>query len=143
MLLTRYNTGNISKILEDIDRFTIGLDPWFDRLTEGYSTSNYPPYNLVDSGEGRKRLDLAVAGFHKDEISVYTEKNQLVIEGSKSTTVDEKYHYNGIANRSFRRSWTISDEVRVNEVRFSDGLLSVEITTVVPEHQRKQVYNIV
>lgn len=143
MLLTKYNTSNISKLLSDIDRISIGLEPWFTSLDNAYTTSNYPPYNVVDMGDGRKRLEVAIAGLSRNDIKVYTEKNLLTIEANTANKVEEKYHYNGIAKRNFKRSWTLGDDVRVGDVRLVDGLLTVELSTIVPEHQKKKVYSII
>jgi molecular chaperone IbpA len=140
MVLAKYTTSNISKLLNDIDKISIGLEPWFTSLDNSYTTSNYPPYNVVDMGDGKKRLEVAVAGFSKDEIQIYTERNLLTIESNKLEKSNETYHYNGIAKRSFRRSWTLSDDVRINEVKLRDGLLIIDLSTVIPEHQKKQTY---
>lgn len=142
MLLSNYTTSNIEKLLGDIDRISIGLEPWFTSLDNSYTTSNYPPYNVVDMGDGRKRLEVAVAGLSRNDIDVYTEKNLLTIEANTKNKVEEKYHYNGIAKRNFRRSWTLGDDLRVDDVRLVDGLLTVELSTIIPEHQKKRVYNI-
>jgi len=123
MVLTKYNTTNLSKLLGELDRISIGLEPWFTSLDNSYTTSNYPPYNVVDMGDGRKRLEVAVAGLSRNDIEVYTEKNLLTIEANNESKVDEKYHYNGIAKRNFKRSWTLSDDVRVDHVKLIDGLL--------------------
>lgn len=142
MVLTKYTTSNLSKLLNEIDKISIGLEPWFTSLDSSYTTSNYPPYNVVDMGDGRKRLEVAVAGFSRNEINVYTEKNLLTVEAQKDVKVDEKYHYNGIAKRNFKRSWTLSDDVRVDDVRLVDGLLTVDLTTVIPEHQKRKSYTV-
>jgi molecular chaperone IbpA len=142
MVLTKYNTSNLSKLLNEIDRISIGLEPWFTSLDNAYTTSNYPPYNVVDMGDGKKRLEVAVAGFSRNEISVFTEKNLLTVEVQKDVKVEEIYHHNGIAKRNFKRSWTLSDDVRVDDVRLIDGLLTVDLTTIIPEHQKRKSYNI-
>ena len=142
MVLTKYNTTNISKLLGELDRISIGLEPWFTSLDNSYTTSNYPPYNVVDMGDGRKRLEVAVAGLSRNDIEVYTEKNLLTIEANSTNKSDEKYHYNGIAKRNFKRSWTLSDDVRVDSVRMVDGLLTIELSTIVPEHQKRKSYSI-
>lgn len=142
MLLSKYTTSNIEKLLSDIDRISIGLEPWFTSLDSSYTTSNYPPYNVVDMGDGRKRLEVAVAGLSRNDIEVYTEKNLLTIEANTKNKVEEKYHYNGIAKRNFKRSWTLGDDLRVDDVRLADGLLTVELSTIVPEHQKKRVYSV-
>jgi molecular chaperone IbpA len=143
MVLAKYNTSNISKFLDEIDKISIGLDPWFTSLNSSYTSSNYyPPYNILDMGEGKRRLEIAVAGCSKTEIEVYTEKNLLTVETNRTTRDEEKYCHNGIARRSFRRSWTLGDDVRVDDVNIVDGLLTVELSTIIPEHQRKKSYTI-
>lgn len=142
MVLAKYNTSNISKLLNEIDRISIGFEPWLTSLDNAYTTSNYPPCNVVDMGDGRKRLEVAVAGFSRNEIEVYTEKNLLTVEARKETKVEEVYHYQGIAKRNFKRSWPLGDDIRVDDVRLTDGLLTVELTTVIPEHQRRKSYTV-
>lgn len=142
MLLTKYNTSNISKLINELDRISIGLEPWFTSLDSVYTTSNYPPYNVVDMGDGRKRLEVAIAGLSKNDIEVYTEKNLLTVEAHNSKKEEEKYSYNGIAKRSFKRSWKLSDDVRVDDVRLVDGLLTIELSTILPEHQKRRIYSI-
>lgn len=142
MLLTKYNTSNISKLINELDRISIGLEPWFTSLDSVYTTSNYPPYNVVDMGDGRKKLEVAVAGLSRNDIEVYTEKNLLTVEAHNSNKTEDKYHYNGIAKRSFKRSCILSDDVRVDDVRLIDGLLTVELSTIIPEHQKRKTYNI-
>lgn len=142
MLLTKFNASNISKLLDDLDRLYIGSDYWFNNLNSSYITnSNYPPYNVVDLGD-KKRVEVALAGFSKEEISVYTERNLLTVEVNKKSKEEEKYHYNGIARRNFKRSWTLGDDVRVEDIKFSDGLLTIYLTTIVPDHQKKKIYEI-
>lgn len=142
MVLAKYNTSNLSKLLSDIDKISIGLEPWFSSLDSVYTNSNYPPYNVIDVGEGRKRLEIAVAGFSKNDIDVYTEKNLLTVEVDQKSKTEETYHYNGIARRSFKRSWTLGDDVRVDHVKLVDGLLTIDLSTIIPDHQRKKSYQI-
>lgn len=142
MVLAKYNTSNISKLLGEIDRISIGLEPWFMSLDNSYTTSNYPPYNVIDLTDGKWKLEVAVAGFSRNEIKVYTEKNLLTIEAEKETKVEETYHHNGIAKRNFKRSWTLSDDIRVDNIKLIDGLLTIELTTIIPEHQKRRIYDI-
>lgn len=145
MITRRYNTINISKLLDDLDRFTVGLDPWFTNLAHSHSTSygNYPPINIVNLGEGKTRIEVAVAGFTKDDIKVYQEDSVLTISGEKSNKDTEScYHYNGIAKRSFKRSWTLGEDTVVDEVELKDGLLSVNLRTLTPEPPKRTNYTI-
>jgi len=139
--LAKYNAANIEKFLSDIEKYSIGMDEWFNRFGALHQTeTNYPPYNVIKESNTEFRLEVALAGFKKNQITVYTENNKLFIEGTKDTENSKEYVHQGLANRAFTRSWTISDDVEVKEVLFEDGLLSVKISKVIPEHQKRKVW---
>ena len=126
------------------------MDEYFDRLfTLHETTSNYPPYNLVTVSNVESRLELALAGFKKAEVNVYTQDGKLFVEGQKEDketgteegySLSEKYVHRGVAQRSFTRSWTLSDETEVRSVVFEDGLLSIVLGKIVPEHHQRKDY---
>ena len=139
--LAKYNAGNIEKFLNDIDKYSIGMDEWIHRFNSLHQTeSKYPPYNVVKESNTATRVEIALAGFKKKEISVYTENNKLFVEGQKDSTEDGEYLHQGLGKRSFTRAWTISDDVEVTEVEFDDGLLVIKLTRMIPEHQKKKVW---
>ena len=144
MLLAKYNTGNIDKFLNDIEKYSIGMDEWFNRFdTVHESTTNYPPYILIKESETEFRLELALAGYKKEDIKVSTEWNKLSVEAKKSETSDVgEYLHNGLAKRAFTRTWTLSDDVEVSDVNLEDGLLVIKLNRVIPEHQKRKVYEI-
>ena len=145
MLLTKYNTGNIDKFLNDIEKYSIGMDEWFNRFdTVHESTTNYPPYNLIKESETEFRLELALAGYKKEDIKVSTEWNKLSVEAVKKEKTQDtgEYLHNGLAKRAFTRTWTLSDDVKVSDVKFEDGLLVIKLNRVIPEHQKRKVYEI-
>ena len=144
MLLAKYNTGNIDKFLNDIEKYSIGMDEWFNRFDMVHeSTTNYPPYNLIKESETEFRLELALAGYKKEDIKVSTEWNKLSVEAKKSETSDVgEYLHNGLAKRAFTRTWTLSDDVEVSDVNLEDGLLVIKLNRVIPEHQKRKVYEI-
>ena len=145
MLLAKYNTGNIDKFLNDIEKYSIGMDEWFNRFdTVHESTTNYPPYNLIKESETEFRLELALAGYKKEDIRVSTEWNKLSIEAAKKEKTQDtvEYLHNGLAKRAFMRTWTLSDDVKVFDVKFEDGLLVIKLNRVIPEHQKRKVYEI-
>ena len=138
--LTKYNTANINQLMERLQRNTIGMDNYFDNIF-GYEVTNYPPYNLVSVTEDESRLEIALAGFNEKEVSVYTERGKLVVEGNKEQKEDVSYVHRGLAQRSFTRAWTIADDTEVKEVEFVDGLLSVTLARIIPEtHKKKYLY---
>lgn len=139
--IVRYNTGNIQKFLNDIDKYSIGMDEWFHRFSALHQTeSNYPPYNVIKESNTEFRLEVALAGFTKNQITVYTENNKLFVEGTKENDNQKEYVHQGLAQRAFTRAWTISDDVEVKQVTFDNGLLNIELVKVIPEHQKKKVW---
>jgi HSP20 family molecular chaperone IbpA len=118
------------------------VDEYFDRLFKVHeTTSNYPPYNLVQLSNTESRLELALAGFKKEEIRVFTEYGKLFIEGQKEDKEsDSNYIHKGLAQRSFKRAWTLADDTEVKEVKFEDGLLVVELRKIIPEHHARKDY---
>lgn len=139
--LAKYNTGNIEKFLNDVDKYSIGMDEWFHRLNSLHQTeTNYPPYNVIKENSIDFRLEIALAGFKNKEISVFTENNKLFVEGQKEYDNEKDYLHQGLAQRAFTRSWTISDDVEVKDVAFEDGLLTVKLSRIIPEHQKKKVW---
>ena len=139
--LARYHAANLPELLERINRNSIGLDDYLNRFWDDTHTSNYPPYNLVHLNNHESRLEIALAGFKKDEVKVYTEFGKLSVEGKKeeSETVGEVVH-KGLAQRSFSRAWTLTDDTEVRQVVFEDGLLTVELGKIVPEHHARKEY---
>jgi len=140
--LTRYTTADLSDLMERINKYSIGMDEYFDRIFKIHETnSNYPPYNLVQVSNVESRLELALAGFKKKEVYVYTQDGKLFVEGQKDDKETEtNYVHKGLAQRSFTRSWTLSDETEVRSVDFEDGLLSITLGRIVPVHHKRKDY---
>ena len=139
--LARYHAANLPELFEKISRNSIGIDDYINRFWESETTSNYPPYNLVQVNNVESRLEIALAGFKKKEVKVYTEFGKLFVEGKKeeSENVGEIDH-KGLAQRSFTRAWTLSDDTEVRQVSFTDGLLTVELGKIVPDHHVRKEY---
>ena len=139
--ITRYNAADLSQLMDRIVKNSIGMDDYFDRFWGADTQSNYPPYNLVQVNNVESRLQIALAGFKKKEVKVYRECGKLYVEGKKeeSETVGEIVH-KGLAQRSFTRTWTLSDDTEVRQVSFADGLLTVELGKIVPDHHARKEY---
>ena len=140
--IARYTAADLPSLMERITRHSIGMDEYFDRLFNLHeTTSNYPPYNLVQISNVESRLELALAGFKKKEVYVYTQDGKLFVEGQKEDKETEtNYVHKGLAQRSFTRAWTLSDETEVRSVEFEDGLLTVTLGKIVPEHHKRKDY---
>ena len=140
--LTRYSAADLPALMDRITRNSIGLDEYFDRIFSLHeTTSNYPPYNLVQVSSVESRLEIALAGFRKKEVFVYTQDGKLFVEGQKEDKETESnYLHKGLAQRSFTRSWTLSDDTEVREVSFDDGLLTIKLGRIVPQHHQRKDY---
>ena len=139
--LARYHAANLPELMEKITRNGIGIDDYLNRFWETDSQTNYPPYNLVYLNNHESRLEVALAGFKKEEVKVFTEFGKLHVEGIKEDKeTDAQNQHRGLAQRSFKRSWTLSEDCEVRQVVFADGLLSVELGKVVPEHHTRKDY---
>jgi len=138
--LVKYNAANLDQLFDRINRNTIGMEDYFDRIFSLHeTTSKYPPYNIVEVNNVESRLELALAGFKKSEVFVYTESGKLFVEGQKEDQETEtNYLHKGVAQRSFTRAWTLSEDTEVRSVTFEDGLLSITLGKIVPDaHKRK------
>ena len=136
--LSRYHAANLPELMKVIRENGIGMDDYLNRFWDDTTTSNYPPYNLITVSNTESRLEIALAGFKKDEVKVYTEYGRLTVEGNKEVKEDTTYAHRGLAQRSFNRSWTIAEDTIVNEANFEDGLLTVTLGKVVPEHHHRK-----
>jgi len=123
-----------------IHKFGIGFDNMFDelmRVSAQQSTSNYPPYNIVQISEDEYMISLAVAGFGLDNLSVTKDKKFLIIEGKEYDPNCEKivpnYLHKGISNRDFRREFQLADHVEISNAHLELGILSVYLKREVPE----------
>ena len=138
--LARYHAANLPELLEKINRNSIGIDDYLNRFWDTPAT-NYPPYNLVQINNVLSKLEIALAGFKKDDIKVYTEFGKLHVEGKKEKSEDDgEFVYKGLAQRSFAREWTLSDDTEVRSVSFDNGLLTVELSKIVPDHHARKEY---
>jgi len=140
--LSRYTSADLPALMDRITRNSTGMDEYFDRLFNLHeTTSNYPPYNLVQISSVESRLELALAGFAKKEVLVYTQDGKLFIEGQKEDKETEtNYVHKGLAQRSFTRTWTLADDTEVTSVNFEDGLLTVILGRIVPESHKRKDY---
>ncbi len=117
-------------------RSTVGFDRVFDLLEDAARMSsfdNWPPYDIIKSGEDEYRVTLAVAGFSENELNVTQERNMLLVSGEKANNEDTQYLHRGIAGRSFQRRFELADHVRVVGANLHNGLLTIELKRELPE----------
>jgi molecular chaperone IbpA len=144
--LRKFGTKDLGAIIDAAERYSVGLDDIFYRLhSYGMGSVNeaYPPYNLVKESEVKWRIEMALAGWGKDEIEVSTESNVLLVRSKAAKNKgEEEYMHRGVATRTFARGFNLSDDVEVGTVSFKNGMLMVELRKIIPDHQKLKVYEI-
>ena len=141
---------SIASIFPNFEAWSVGFDrEW--RLLEDLQntlmggTSSYPPYNIKQTGEHNYEIEMAVAGFKKEELRVELNNNQLIIEGVKedrSESNEANYVYKGIASRHFRQSFALADHVKVNGSELKDGILKIDLERDLPEEKRPRIIEV-
>ena len=109
------------------------------------SVPNYPPYNIVKVKDNHYNIEVALAGYNKKDIEVNYENNMLTIKTADQKSEDKKEGeniYKGIAQRMFKKSFTIADDCKVTGAELKDGLLKVSLEKVIPEHKKARTINI-
>ena len=144
--LRKFGTKDLGAIVDAAERYSVGLDDIFYRLhSYGMGSVNeaYPPYNLVKESEVKWRIEMALAGWGKDEIEVSTESNVLLVRSKAAKSKgEEEYMHRGVATRTFPRGFNLSDDVEIGEVKFINGMLTINLQKIIPEHQQLKVYDI-
>lgn len=126
-------------------RSTIGFDRLFDLLENsglGQGSETYPPFDLIQVDNNHYRINLAVAGFSRDEIDITAQQNQLIVTGKKSDDDRIDYIHRGIANRQFERRFGLADFIKVTDADLQDGLLSIDLIREIPEAMRPRKVSI-
>ena len=144
--------NNLS-IFNNLRPLTVGFDDMFDHFEHmmddsffGRSVGNFPPYNIVKTGENTYDVELALAGFNKDDIEVEYKENMLTVKSKKQEeTKDEDgnvIQHRGISKRMFSKSFTIANDVEVKGAELKDGLLKVSMERIIPEHKKAKLIDI-
>jgi len=120
---------------------SLGLESMFHRLDAMTDNElrNYPPYNIIRVSDTETELEIALAGFSREEIEVATERGVLSVTTTRESTDNREYTHKGLAHRTFARTWQLADDTVVDEVKYKDGLLSIRLRKEVPEAQQRKV----
>ncbi len=126
------------------DPFAIGFDKFFDRFkdlqTQATKAITYPPYNIRKTGDNTYVIEMAVAGFGKQDIEITLEDNTLKVAGNVNSEVDEKnYLFKGIAERPFARTFTLTDTVEIKNAELMNGMLRIWLDNMVPQKKARKV----
>ena len=134
-----YRAKDLAELFDKITTNSIGLDRTIQNFWES-TNSSYPPFNIIQENNHESTLEIALAGFKKKEVKVYTEHGKLIVEGKKEEKKENEYVHRGMAQRSFQRGWQLTDDVEIKEVVFDDRLLSIHLGKIVPEHHARKDY---
>ena len=147
-------TNKALSIFNQLRPLSVGFDDMFDHFESMFDipTVNYPPYNLVKTGDNKFDIEIALAGFNKKDIDVSVENGLLTIESKVKSVVndsvgtdaskDEQMIHKGISKRYFKRSFTIADDVEVKGAELKDGLLKVSMEKIIPESKKLKTITI-
>ena len=118
--------------LAQLSKALVGFDRYF--TAPSHQNGNYPPHNIVKYSETQYGIEVAVAGFSKEEITVEVDQDQLMITGKKAATTDSvEYLHRGLAARDFEQSFTLAEYMEVKGAEVKDGMLKIEIERIIPE----------
>lgn len=128
--ITRFDTNALNRAL-------IGFDSLFNDVERRFANqvqNNYPPYNVLKHDEDHFEIEIAVAGFDREDITIEVDQNQLVIKGQRLKEDDvSKYLHRGLAARDFERAFTLADYMEVGDAELTSGILRVKLTRIVPD----------
>ena len=132
--------------LQKMMGFSVGFDSVFDRFFDMDLTrdSGYPPYNIRKINEAQYVIEIALAGFSKEDIEVEVTEGNLAIRSKeeKETDEDDSFVHKGIAKRSFLRSFTLSDDIIVKGADLKDGMLIIDLEKVIPDEKKPRLIQI-
>lgn len=118
--------------LANLSRALVGFDRYF--TTNQLQNGNYPPHNIVKYSDNQYGIEVAVAGFTKEEITVEVDQDQLMITGKRSSaSADVEYLHRGLAARDFEQTFTLAEYMEVKGAEVKDGMLKIQIERIVPE----------
>jgi molecular chaperone IbpA len=137
--LTRFDTQSLNRAL-------IGFDSLFNDVERRFANSvqtNYPPYNVLKHDDDHFEIEVAVAGFDREDIAIEVDQNLLTIKGARLKEDDaSKYLHRGLAARDFERTFTLADYMIVGDAELTNGILRVKLTRVVPEALKPRLITI-
>ena len=143
------NTSRALSLLDNFNQLTpyaVGFDRIFDNLSrytsDNMQSTGFPPYNIRKEGDYNYVIELALAGFGKEDIEVEVADGPLSVRSVKDNSEDESKVYRGISSRRFERKFTMADDIVVNGAKLENGMLTVELERVVPEEKKPRLIKV-
>lgn len=134
-------TWLLNNLPKDFDKFFVGFDDQFNRLTKIHdditkNIPNYPPYNIKKTGDNTYLIEIAVAGFARQDIEIELVDGKMIITGKTHSDDQDNFLFKGIANRAFTRTFALDDQIEVKDAEIYNGLLKVFLERIIPEHKK-------
>ncbi len=137
--------------LDAINRALIGFDTMFDQMERRFANSvsnNYPPHNILKTGENQYEIQIAVTGFEKSEITVSVESNVLTVTGEGAESIRHEnpeivYLHRGLATRDFVKEFPLAEHIEVVGAETKNGMLTIKLVRNIPESAKPKVIDIV
>ena len=127
-------------VFKDFDKFFVGFDDTYNRLAKIHdditqNIPNYPPYNIKKVDDNKYVIELAVAGFARQDIEITIEDNKLIVKGNAADDTDN-FVFKGIANRAFTRTFALDDQIEIKDAALFNGMLKIALDRIIPEHKK-------
>ena len=127
-------------MFKDFDKLFVGFDDTYNRMLKFHddvtkNIPNYPPYNIRKVEDNKYVIELAIAGFSRNDVEITFEENKLIVSGRTSDDNDN-FLFKGIANRAFTRTFFLDDTIEINDASMINGMLKIALEKIIPEHKK-------
>lgn len=127
--------------LKDFDKFFVGFDNQFTQITKMHDelTKNipsYPPYNIKKTGDNTYVIEMAVAGFARQDIEIEFADDKLIVTGKTADDAENEYLFKGIANRAFTRTFALNEQIEIKDAGLFNGMLQIALERIIPDHKK-------
>ena len=127
--------------MPNLDKFFVGFDDQFNRMAKLHedftkNIPNYPPYNIKKTGDNNYVIELAVAGFAKQDIEIEFADDKLIIKGNTKDDESSDFLFKGIAARNFTRTFVLDDQIEIKDAAMLNGMLKIALERIIPDHKK-------
>jgi len=132
---------NMLTTMPNLDKFFVGFDDQFNRMAKLHddftkNIPNYPPYNIKKTGDNTYVIELAVAGFAKQDIEIEFADDKLIIKGNTKDDESSDFLFKGIAARNFTRTFVLDDQIEIKDAAMFNGMLKIALERIIPDHKK-------
>ena len=132
---------NMLTTMPNLDKFFVGFDDQFNRMAKLHddftkNIPNYPPYNIKKTGDNNYVIELAVAGFAKQDIEIEFADDKLIIKGNTKDDESSDFLFKGIAARNFTRTFVLDDQIEIKDAAMLNGMLKIAFERIIPDHKK-------